>query len=277
MDNTWYVYKHVRLDTNEPFYIGIGKTKNYKRAYEIDPSKRNIIWNRIVSKSVFSVHILCDNLSKNEAASKEKELIKKYGRIDIGTGCLCNMTDGGDGVWNKIMTQETRQKIRESKIGERNHMFGKKRTTEQIEATVRANTGRKDSKEIIEQKKLMRFLEGQSTPVRVLRYSDKSLVGYWYSMSEACRELNIEGMSGKASQVAKRKRNQVKGYVFRYLNDKRIDVIEIGGKNKIIFDPESGVYYMSIGEASDILGISSQTLNRRIRGQSVIKTNLVYA
>ena len=28
-----YVYQHVRLDTNEPFYIGIGSDdKNYQRA-----------------------------------------------------------------------------------------------------------------------------------------------------------------------------------------------------------------------------------------------------
>ena len=28
-----YIYRHIRLDKNEPFYIGIGSDKDYKRAY----------------------------------------------------------------------------------------------------------------------------------------------------------------------------------------------------------------------------------------------------
>jgi hypothetical protein len=28
-----YLYRHIRLDKNEPFYIGIGSDKQYKRAY----------------------------------------------------------------------------------------------------------------------------------------------------------------------------------------------------------------------------------------------------
>ena len=34
------LYRHIRLDKNEPFYIGIG---NIKRAY--NKSERNDIWN----------------------------------------------------------------------------------------------------------------------------------------------------------------------------------------------------------------------------------------
>ncbi len=29
-----YVYKHIRLDTNEIFYIGIGNNNDYGRAYQ---------------------------------------------------------------------------------------------------------------------------------------------------------------------------------------------------------------------------------------------------
>jgi hypothetical protein len=28
-----YVYRHIRLDKNQPFYIGIGRTENYARAF----------------------------------------------------------------------------------------------------------------------------------------------------------------------------------------------------------------------------------------------------
>ena len=41
-----YVYRHIRVDKNEPFYIGIGKDDGYefKRAYYKSIEKRNKIW-----------------------------------------------------------------------------------------------------------------------------------------------------------------------------------------------------------------------------------------
>ena len=44
-----YIYKHIRLDTNEVFYIGIGSDNTYKRANL--KKGRNIYWNNIINKS----------------------------------------------------------------------------------------------------------------------------------------------------------------------------------------------------------------------------------
>ena len=79
MENQWYVYKHVRLDKNEPFYIGIGSTENYARAFS--RSIRNDIWKKITNKSEYSVEILYENLTIEEAKSIEVELISKYGKF----------------------------------------------------------------------------------------------------------------------------------------------------------------------------------------------------
>ena len=68
MKNQWYVYKHVRLDKNEPFYIGIGSTKNHGRAFS--KSIRNDIWKKIINKTKYSVEILYENLTIDEAKSK---------------------------------------------------------------------------------------------------------------------------------------------------------------------------------------------------------------
>jgi hypothetical protein len=46
--NDWIVYRHIRLDKNEPFYIGIGSDRNYKRASSI--KDRNKYWGNIVNK-----------------------------------------------------------------------------------------------------------------------------------------------------------------------------------------------------------------------------------
>lgn len=45
-----YVYRHIRLDKNEPFYIGIGSNETYKRANTI--KDRNKIWYDIAAKAV---------------------------------------------------------------------------------------------------------------------------------------------------------------------------------------------------------------------------------
>ena len=43
-----YVYKHIRKDINEIFYIGIGNDKNYNRAYQ--KKCRNVIGNILLIK-----------------------------------------------------------------------------------------------------------------------------------------------------------------------------------------------------------------------------------
>ena len=93
--NNWYVYRHIRLDKNEPFYIGIGCRKNYTRAYD-KGKRRSIFWNNIVKKTEYEIEILFDNVSMDFACKKEKEFIFMYGRIDLDNGTLCNLTIGGD-------------------------------------------------------------------------------------------------------------------------------------------------------------------------------------
>lgn len=102
------VYRHRRLDTNEIFYIGMGYLK---RAYSKDAAKRNQIWNRIVNKTEYKIEILAENLSWEDACELEEFLILSYGRIDLKTGSLANLTNGGDGSKGCSPSQETRNKI----------------------------------------------------------------------------------------------------------------------------------------------------------------------
>ena len=107
-----YVYKHTRLDTNEVFYIGIGSQNKYKRAFSL--IKRNSFWRNITSKTEFLVEIIQDGLTWEQACEKEKELISKIGRRDLGLGTLVNMTDGGDGTFNVKHSYEWHEKQRKN-------------------------------------------------------------------------------------------------------------------------------------------------------------------
>jgi hypothetical protein len=108
----WYVYQHIRLDKNEVFYIGIGMTPNFHRAFE--KNKRNIIWKNIANKTEYKVEILYENLSEVDAKSKEKELIKDFGKI-IDGGLLSNITDGGDGTSGFKHKDETKKIIKDKR------------------------------------------------------------------------------------------------------------------------------------------------------------------
>lgn len=96
------VYLHRRKDTNEVFYVGVGKNK--RRAFV--RAKRNPHWKAIVNKYDYNVEIAFKGLSYDEALTIEQELIALIGRSDKGEGPLTNMTDGGEGTlgleaWNK--------------------------------------------------------------------------------------------------------------------------------------------------------------------------------
>jgi hypothetical protein len=104
-----YVYRHIRQDKNEPFYIGIGSDNDYKRAYW--KFRNNRIWNSIINKTQYEIEIIIDNLTWDEACIKEREFIKLYGRKDLKTGILSNLTDGGEGTYGHILTEETKKNI----------------------------------------------------------------------------------------------------------------------------------------------------------------------
>ncbi len=124
-----YLYRHIRLDKNEPFYIGIGFSLNQYAAkgfYRAKSKKgRNKIWKDIVNKSEYEVEILFEDMEIDDLFKKEIEFIKLYGRIDKKTGTLANLTDGGEGALGsrhnlgKRHSKETKLKISKNRKGSR--------------------------------------------------------------------------------------------------------------------------------------------------------------
>lgn len=100
----YYVYSHTVIGKNLPFYIGCSTQRNtgaaYSRAYRSPFTSRKDNWQAYSSTIAYIVKIEGDFDTQEESLEYEKLLIKKFGRIDIGTGCLINKTDGGFGVVN---------------------------------------------------------------------------------------------------------------------------------------------------------------------------------
>ena len=131
------LYRHIRLDKNIPFYVGIGDSE--KRAY--NKINRTKIWKNIAKKG-YEVEILFEDLTWEQAIEKEKEFIALYGRRDLGLGPLVNLTDGGEGTIGyrhsdevkekcrlvsigRKHTEEEKRKISEATRGERNPCYGR--------------------------------------------------------------------------------------------------------------------------------------------------------
>lgn len=110
-----YLYRHIRHDTNQVFYVGIGSsTTSHERAY--DSSGRSNFWKNITKKTGYDVEIMMDDISLEYANEKEIEFIRLYGRREKG-GTLVNLNDGGGGAFGNKISDEVKQKISKSLKG----------------------------------------------------------------------------------------------------------------------------------------------------------------
>jgi hypothetical protein len=157
------VYKHIRKDTNEVFYIGIGKTE--KRAY--NKIYRSSYWKRIVEKHGYDIVLVETDISWETACEMETKLIKQYGRKDLGEGSLVNMTDGGNGSIGKIFTSSYRSKMSESaKLRGANHTKPHSTDTKQKMSSSHKNMSNETKQKMSNTRTGMRFSEETKQKMR---------------------------------------------------------------------------------------------------------------
>jgi hypothetical protein len=166
----YYVYQYLRSDLT-PYYIGKGKGSRMTVKHRCNkPKDKNLI------------QIIANNLSENEALLLEQKLITYYGRKDLGTGILRNLTEGGEGTSGYKHSTEAKNKISIAKLnsplGKGRGNPGYKHTPESLAKISLASKSRIYSKETC--KKHSKAMKGKNTAPKSEEHKRK--------IAEACRK-----------------------------------------------------------------------------------------
>lgn len=129
MENKFYVYVYLNPNIEgefiygeyvfdyEPFYIGKGfgdRLFHHLKCKGRNHNKNIIIKDLLRENKTPIILKIKENLSNEDSLILEKEMIKLIGRLDIGTGTLTNLTEGGEGHIGYIQSEETKRKRVES-------------------------------------------------------------------------------------------------------------------------------------------------------------------
>ena len=117
-NNQFYVYVYLDQRKSGKWYYGdevfdfqpfyVGKGTNNRDIQHLCPymlscktHKSSTIKSIIKDTGQLPIHYrIYENISQQDATDIEIDIIKQFGRRDLGTGILCNHTDGGDGSHN---------------------------------------------------------------------------------------------------------------------------------------------------------------------------------
>lgn len=279
-EGRYFLYRHIRLDKNIPFYIGIGtiykdwhKTKSFKvvfnRAYSLD---RNDIWNNIVLKNnnKYKVEIIECNDDYEYIKEKEKFFINLYGRKKEG-GILSNLTVGGDGSLGYRHTEKSKLKMSKSHLG-------KKLKKETIEKIRQANKGKNISDT---HKKILSDLKIGGKNSQSKKIIDVKTKNTFSSIKEAADHLGINHDTMMSYMSGKRpnKTTFLKIDLYNSLKDTPDlynHILVSSSVKKMVINPSSGEILESINELSSKLNESSASLCLKLNGKNKNNTNYVF-
>jgi hypothetical protein len=122
MSKQFYAYLYSDID-GTPLYAGKGHGRRAWRHVSNKNHLSNLLRKR-QRNGVCLIPKLYNVESKELALLVEEELIDLYGRRDLGTGSLLNLTDGGQGQSGLVQSEYKICRLIECRTGENNHRFG---------------------------------------------------------------------------------------------------------------------------------------------------------
>jgi len=254
---TYYLYRHIRLDTNVPFYIGIGRYINkqyrtcnsqYRRAFS--KRNRNQYWQNIINVTDFRTEIILESNNLEYIKSKEIEFIDLYGRSNLNKGTLCNLTNGGDGGAGYICSFATKQKMKvnsafKNKTGHQHHLsqavfcyritgefvgeYGSHRELERCLNIDRGNINQCLNRHVQQCYGYVFFKEYQGTCIDEISIKNKKIrkikclndnleiIQVYNSVTLAAKTVGTQ--TTNISKACKNEKSKIKGFYWRYCEE----------------------------------------------------------
>lgn len=184
----FYVYIIVDPSKNyEPVYVGKGTgNRAFTHLNRKDKHPLTLRLSKMRNKNIEPKFSFYSCESEELAFFIEEELIQKYGRKDKKTGPLLNLTDGGEGICGRIVTNETRKKLSIA-------LRGKVLSEEHKQKLSKSGKGKKRSQEVIEKIRSCHIGKKRSTEtcekIKLAKQGQK--------YSETARENMSKGQTGK--------------------------------------------------------------------------------
>lgn len=286
-ERNYYIYRHLK-PCGEVFYIGLSKSK--KRAK--DKTGRNKYWKNLVKKHPdYEIQIITRGLNKEEACILEINLISWYGRRDLNTGTLVNLTSGGDGVVE--LSDETRKEMsrvskERFKNKEEHHMYGRKGELNPLYGRPRTKEFKEHMSKLMKEKyaNMENPRKGIPQPNRNIKRGGEShsarptidveTLETWGTVIETAKANNIEKsiLQGYLSGRKPNRTNIV--YLSDYVPGMKVKKGERIPHKKQVIDTVTGFIYNSCAEAARELEIRPAKLSEQLTGKKPNTTTLIF-
>ncbi len=268
------VYFHRNPNNNEVFYVGIGQKK--ERAYRVDGKHRNQIWHKYVKKHsiIPIVEIVHEFETRAECVEMELKYISEFGRKCDGSGCLVNITIGGDG--GCLGMKQTDEHIEKRAVYSRGKKYGEEARLKMKEAQNRPEVKAKHA--AIKSDPIWLEKQRQAKIGKKLTEEHKKKISEGNKgrvFDEATREKISQANRGKVRTPEMRKRfsEQRKGRKQTpEVNKKRAEACK-----KVLLNTQTGIYYTGMKDAADSIQMNICTFRSKLSGHLKNTTPFIYA
>lgn len=185
------VYLYCDPKDGTPRYVGVGTSLRRAWSHMKPYAKTNKRLKNMITKrlregySVSPVITYLGHTDFEEAKRLEMLEISRYGRVDLGTGSLFNLTDGGDGAKGAIFSEERRKTIRENTTNQHrdpwisNKMYQSQRATsarDDVKARRSEAQKRAQSNKLTREKQRQSVLASETPERRAMRSNVAKIV-----------------------------------------------------------------------------------------------------
>lgn len=217
-EHEWYwIYTLSEPESNNVRYVGISKQPLVRLKQHLKDVRSNKHKHNWLKKINFNpkIELISLECSKEEAIQQEKNLILEFRKKG---NKLINKTIGGDYYSGSFKSSEVIEKLRQSKLGDKNPNYGKTPSEETKRKLSKSLKGRKFSE--IHLAKLREINQRNSR--KVFQYNlDGDFINEYQSISEAAKIIN--GNISKISSCALGKRKSTSGFQWSFEKKNKIE------------------------------------------------------